>query len=67
MRKNYDTLSNRPHLAVLTADGFQDMEVIVPIGYLVELVVDGNLITSRGPDDLPVFVKAIEDALDLSN
>lgn len=33
----------------------------------VELVVDGNLITSRGPDDLPVFVKAIEDALDLSN
>ena len=43
------------------------MEVIIPIGYLVELVVDGNLITSRGPDDLPVFVKAIEDALDLSN
>ena len=24
------TLSNRPHLAVLTADGFQDMDVIVP-------------------------------------
>lgn len=28
-----------------------------------EVVVDGNLITSRNPDDLPAFVKAIEDAL----
>jgi protease I len=28
-----------------------------------EVVVDGNLITSRKPDDLPAFVKAIEDAL----
>ena len=28
-----------------------------------ELVIDGNLITSRVPEDLPVFVKAIEEAL----
>ena len=28
-----------------------------------EVVVDGNLITSRNPDDLPAFVKAITDAL----
>jgi protease I len=28
-----------------------------------EVVVDGTLITSRNPDDLPAFVKAIEDAL----
>jgi protease I len=28
-----------------------------------EVVVDGNLITSRNPGDLPAFVKAIEDAL----
>ena len=28
-----------------------------------EVVVDGNLITSRNPDDLPAFIKAIEDAL----
>jgi len=28
-----------------------------------EVVVDGNLITSRSPDDLPAFIKALEDAL----
>ncbi len=28
-----------------------------------EVVVDGNLITSRQPDDLPAFVAAIEEAL----
>jgi protease I len=28
-----------------------------------EVVVDGNLITSRKPDDLPAFVEAIEGAL----
>ena len=28
-----------------------------------EVVVDGNLITSRNPDDLPAFVKALTDAL----
>jgi protease I len=28
-----------------------------------EVVVDGNLITSRDPDDLPAFIKALEDAL----
>ena len=28
-----------------------------------ELVIDGNLITSRVPDDLPVFSEAIADAL----
>ena len=31
-----------------------------------EVVVDRNLITSRNPDDLPAFVKALEDALALS-
>ncbi|HEX8780961.1 MAG TPA: type 1 glutamine amidotransferase domain-containing protein [Nocardioides sp.] len=29
-----------------------------------ELVVDGNLITSRKPDDLPAFTKALLDAVD---
>lgn len=28
-----------------------------------EVVVDGNLITSGNPDDIPAFLKAIEDAL----
>jgi protease I len=28
-----------------------------------EVVVDGNLITSRDPDDLPAFIAALEDAL----
>ena len=28
-----------------------------------EVVVDGPLITSRNPDDLPAFIKALEDAL----
>jgi protease I len=28
-----------------------------------EVVVDGNLITSRDPDDLPAFIQALEDAL----
>jgi protease I len=28
-----------------------------------EVVIDDNLITSRDPDDLPAFVKALEDAL----
>ena len=28
-----------------------------------EVVIDGNLITSRNPDDLPAFVTAIQDAL----
>jgi protease I len=28
-----------------------------------EVVVDGNLITSRNPDDLPAFNRAIIDAL----
>ena len=28
-----------------------------------EVVVDGNLITSRSPDDLPAFLKALEDQL----
>ena len=28
-----------------------------------EVVVDGNLITSRNPNDIPAFIKAIEDAL----
>jgi protease I len=28
-----------------------------------EVVVDGNLITSRNPDDLPAFVEAISEAL----
>ena len=28
-----------------------------------EVVVDGNLITSRNPDDIPAFVKALEEQL----
>lgn len=28
-----------------------------------EVVVDGNLITSRDPDDLPAFIGALQDAL----
>ena len=28
-----------------------------------EVVVDGNLITSRNPDDIPAFSKALLDAL----
>jgi len=28
-----------------------------------EVVVDGNLITSRMPDDLPVFMRAVISAL----
>jgi protease I len=28
-----------------------------------EVVVDGNLVTSRNPDDLPAFTKALVDQL----
>jgi len=28
-----------------------------------EVVVDGNLVTSRTPDDLPAFMKAVIEAL----
>ncbi len=28
-----------------------------------EVVIDGNLITSRNPDDLPAFSRALTDAL----
>ena len=28
-----------------------------------QVVIDGNLITSRNPGDLPAFIKALEDAL----
>jgi len=31
-----------------------------------EVVVDGNLITSRKPDDLPAFMKAVLEKLGLS-
>lgn len=31
-----------------------------------EVVVDGNLITSRKPDDIPAFTEALKDALSLS-
>jgi protease I len=31
------------------------------------VVVDGNLITSRTPDDLPVFTRALIDALARGN
>lgn len=34
---------------ILTADQFEDMEV----------VVDGNLITSRWPNDLPDFMREV--------
>lgn len=46
MEKNYHTLANRPNVAVLTTDGFQDAEVYMPIGYLVNKGVD---ITVIGP------------------
>ena len=50
------TLTSYPSLAIdLTNAGatWKDEEV----------VVDGHLITSRNPDDLPAFVEAISDAL----
>ena len=35
----------------------------MPPGQDEEVVVDGTLITSRNPDDLPAFVEAISEAL----
>jgi len=40
-----------------------DMENAGAVWSDEEVVVDGNLITSRTPDDLPVYVRAIIDAL----
>ncbi len=51
MKVNYDTLANRPHLAILTTEGFQDAEAIMPIGYLVNKHVD---ITVIGPEKMRV-------------
>lgn len=44
------------------------MMLIIESGSIIwlsfeELVIDDNIITSRVPEDLPVFVKAIEKAL----
>ena len=45
---------------VLTADDFENMELFFPVFRLMEegiVVVDGNLVTSRYPLDLPDFMR----------
>lgn len=50
---------------IISADGFEDTELLVPYYRLKEagalyedrdVVVDGNLVTSRQPSDLPAFL-----------
>ena len=50
------TLTSYPSLSV-------DLENAGATWQDEEVVVDGKLITSRNPDDLPAFVEAISDAL----
>ena len=61
-------------VAILVENDYQDMEVWMPLyrlreeGYRTvvvdqEVVRDGNLITSRKPDDLPAFCREIVKAL----
>ncbi len=50
------TLTSYPSLAI-------DLENAGATWMDDEVVVDGNLITSRNPDDLPAFVDAISEAL----
>lgn len=45
-------------IAVLAADGFEKVELTVPVNDQ-ELVRDGNLLTSRGPQDMQAFVPAL--------
>lgn len=51
---------------IISADNFEDTELIPPhrlkAGALYEdrdVVVDGNLVTSRQPSDLPAFMREI--------
>jgi putative intracellular protease/amidase len=54
-------------VAVLAEELYEDLDLWYPLLRLkeedAEVVMDGNLITSRRPDDLPAFCRAIVEAL----
>jgi len=59
---------NGRKVAVLAADDYEDLELWYPYYRMKEAgaeakVVDGNLITSRTPVDLPAFAREIIRAL----
>ena len=60
MREDYDKSANRPRMAVLTTDGFQDAEAYMPIGYLTNKGVDIKVI---GPES--GRVKAYNNDIDI--
>jgi len=66
------------HVAVLAEDLYEDLELWYPVyrsreaGAKVTIVVggairDGNLVTSRKPEDLPAFCRTILQALSGAN
>ena len=59
-KKPFNDVSGLKHLDVLANE---DLENAGALGAVIEVVVDSNLITSRIPDDLPAFNKAIINAL----
>ncbi len=54
-------------IAILAEADYQDLELHYPRLRLIEegaeVVVDGNLITSRRPEDLPAFMREVIRAL----
>jgi putative intracellular protease/amidase len=48
------------HVAILVEDDYQELELHYP---RLRLVRDGNLISSRTPDDLPAFCRTLLEAL----
>jgi protease I len=62
-------MRRHPATVQLVKDGFEQGKVVAAIchaGWMLtsaEVVVDGTLITSRKPDDLPAFCREIIEAL----
>ena len=52
-------------IAILATHGFEQSELMEPRKRLkdAEVVIDGHLITSRKPDDIPAFTEAVSQAL----
>jgi len=48
---------------ILTVGGVEDCELFYPCYRFQEVVMDGNLITSHYPPDLPAFCRQIRAAI----
>jgi putative intracellular protease/amidase len=63
---DYGFQLERQKVAILATDGFEQSDLKNAGANWVdqEVVVDGQFITSRKPDDIPAFSKAIIEAID---